>query len=41
MIAEMAQPLKAFVNIKKSRLPAHRIASDPAPEKESETPLMR
>jgi hypothetical protein len=29
MIAEMTQSLQAFVNVKKSRLTAHRFISDP------------
>ena len=39
MIAEIAQPLQAFVDVKKSRLNAHRFISDPTNGMESETLL--
>jgi len=35
LIAEVAQPLQALVDVEKSRLPAHRFVSDPLP-RESE-----
>src|ERR1700674_4790179 len=38
IIAEITQSLQAFVNVKKSRLTAHRFISDPVKLLESEMP---
>jgi len=36
LVAEIAQPLQSIIDIEKSWLPSHRIASDPSVTMESE-----
>src|SRR4030081_1347140 len=36
LVTEIAQPLQSIINIEKSRLPSHRIISDPSVTMESE-----
>src|SRR2546421_2600216 len=36
LVTEIAQPLQSIIDIKKSRLPSHRIISDPSATMESE-----
>src|ERR1700680_4987235 len=41
LVTEIAQPLQSIIDIEKSRLPSHRIISDPSVTMESERQLAR
>lgn len=40
MIAQIAQPFQPIINIKKARLSAHRLSSNPFAQMESETSVI-